>query len=749
MPGRTRGERGQILVPNTLFVLLALLVASGHSLPADTTRLARTTNHWLANTGGRPDNHVQNFVTDMVTYYPYAFEGTGRGGGYMLLTASWWDEGHCGYCSYQDGEQLGKSENHQAIIHSDTAVFGSTKCQINHFYGRFFFTTQAPVPTSGPNAPTVTCSTGDTLRYPSILDPSAIGFDNHGRLLVGENGPDQNIQIYAFGPLRKVGTFGDSGGVFARSKPGASSVYRPGEVGPRRFWGIRGISVDSANNLYVACSGLPMQTIGGTHIRAFSGLDSTLQWEVHGLSFVNNADADPDSSGSSVFLDGKRFHMDYSKPPGKSWDFRAVTLDPFRFPGDPRLGSSMESIWVRRVGGRMFQYHTDMVGGFVAVVRFDDSSEIGIPTAFFCTYEDRQNGWGSDSAPAWTRSEPNKRLRWYWVDKNGDGIAQKSEFHTYENWSMYNQAIDVDENGNIWLGGDGTIDRKDHDGGITMFPLSPDDRGIPRFTIDSIKRYATPFDENYSRVRRIKVLAHPRIAFVTTGPTNYHSSVVMVYPGFPDSVTQTCRLDLGFNDLDSVHINLDQGTAGMTLPWSMTADSQYIYVTYADNGRWSRRRGEVSVYDHRTCSPVGWMGPSAETGWASGAIDLVNALNVTTRKDGSRVVFLEDDGSGKVMAHLWVPKSDTGGQAPQPLQPAGWRVGSRDGELAFYGPIGGGTADAYDLQGKWLHRWNLPPTGGSRSWMTLKSDFRSSRSRFLVVRADGDKQVFSIAGWTK
>lgn len=719
--------------------VFALFLSAAAS--CDTTRLADSRTHWLANTGGRPDNHIQNFVTDLAVYYPKAYEGPQRSGP-LVLTNSWWDEGHCAICSYADGMQVGKAESWKSAIRSDSVTFGSVRCQLRNFWGRWFFTTQTPVPTAGSNAPMVTCSNGDTIRYPAVLDPSAIAFDKAGRLLVGENGPDQNIRIFRLGPARQIGSFGDSGGIFARSRPGSSPSYRPGQVGPRRFWGVRGIAVDSTGNLYVACSGLPMQTMGGTHIRAFSGKDSSLMWEVHGLSFVNTADADPDSGGSSVYLNAKRFHMDYSLPPGRSWSFEAATLDPFRFPDDPRLKNPMETVWVRRIGGRMFQYYTDMVGGFFAMVRFTDTSEIGIPTAFFCTNSDRQEGWGTDMAPTWTRNEDNKRLRWYWLDENGDGAAQKSEFHTYENWSGMNQALDVDEDGDVWLGADGPINRSSRDGGVTRFHLSSiGAAGVPEFTTDSIRRYDVPFREGNGHVTRMKYLSRRKTALLAKGPNTWYSDRILVYPGYPESSTASCSIDLGYDDLDSTGIHLDQGTAGMTLPWSFTADSQYVYVTYLDNGRWSRRRGEVSVYDLSTCAPLGWLGPDLETGWTAGATDIVNALNATTRPDGSRVVFAEDDGAGKVMAHHWKPPVDTH-TVPVPTPSGAWVARSSRHHLDLYGPVDGGTADLFDRSGRRLARWTLPPTGGERRWMRLSGILASSG--FLSVHADGRRQTFQV-----
>jgi len=646
-------------------IALALCTGSAH---AQAPKLAKVAHHWLANTGGTKEDHIANFLTDM-TLYTWSQSPQDNP---LLLTASFWDEGGCGYCSYSTGRkglQVGKAEWWKDTIHSDRAWYKGLKCEIRNFWGRNFLEHQGPPP-KGDSAPCVVCANGDTLR--SVTDPTALAFDNQGNLLVADNGPDQDIKFFSLDPPRLLRTFGDSGGVFAPSKPGAKAKFLPGQVGPRRFWGIRGLAVDSAGNLYVGNTGMPMQTMGGTNIRAFApGPDSALLWENHGLAFVNNADADPASNGQDLYLNAKRFRMDYSRKPGESWTFQAVTLDPFRFPTDARLTTPMESVWERRIGGKRFQYHTNMVGDFVYVVRFEDGSEIGIPTAFFCSYGDRTTGWGADSAPKWERNETNKRLRWAWVDGNGDGINQRSEYRTFENWNSYNQGLDVDENGDIWFGGKGDTSTYFRAGGVARIRAGAlDARGVPAFDVGSIDRWSIPHTEGQGSAIRIKHLVGGDRLFLAEGRDAWYSAGIHVYRDFTDPLERKkqCRIDLGFDSKGQSEIHLDQGTDIMTLPFSFTADSEFVYVGYIDNGRYSRRRGEATVYAASTCQPVGWMAPDSQyLGGFGGTIDLVNGLNVAVRDDGSRVVLMEEDGAGKVLAYHWCPdgKPCAGTSGPQ------------------------------------------------------------------------------------
>lgn len=651
--------------------------------------LLPVTNHWLANTSGTYEGHINNFIEDMTVWYNPAPQGGLDS--LTVLVKSFWDEGSCGYCSYQNGVQTGKAEWWRDHIRSKWTASKGDTCRIENFWGRAFIMKNSAPPT-GAEAPFVGCKNGDTIR--TVVDPSAIAFDMKGNLLIADNGPDQNIKIFDLSGNTPtlIRTFGDSGGVFAGPVPG--------KVSARRFWGIRGLDVDSAGNIYVGNTGIPMQTMGGTDIRVFSAKDSSLMWEVQGLSFVNNADADPASSGKDVYLNAKRFSMDYSKNPGQSWKFEAVTLDPFRYPQDLRIVKPMESVWVRRIGGKRFQYHTNMVGGFVYVVRFDDNSEIGIPTAMFCTYDNMDTTgitdifggamWLRDSIPTWERNETNKRIRWYWVDRNGDGITQKAEFGTYDNYNIYNEGLDVDENGDIWMAGQGMISTEFRAGGTTRIVAgSLTAKGVPTFDVANLKRYDIPFTENNGGVTRLKHMVKNDVMYLAEGANAWFSAAIHRYDQYTTANrTHKYRIDIGFDNNGEEEIHLDQNTADMTLPFSFTATDNYIYVGYLDKGADARKRGEITVYDAKDGHKVGWIIPGPETGGFAGTIDLVNGLNAITLADGREIIYVEEDGAGKVEAYEWCPEGAACSN-PSFLKPAKHNSAFRKAqEPRFYNLLG-------------------------------------------------------------
>jgi len=634
----------------TAILILSFTIGNLFAAPLNAT------NHWVANTSGTVEGHINNFIVDMSVWYNPDPQGQEQP---LILVGSFWDEGSCGYCAYHDGKQVGKAEWYKEHMHSQWVVRNLDTCRIENFWGRAFLYKNYAPPT-GINAPFVGCSTGDTIR--SVIDPSALAFDMQGRLLIADNGPDQNVKIFDLSGTipQLVRTFGDSGGVFAGPIPGKAGI--------RRFWGIRGLGVDSLGNVYVGNTGIPMQTMGGTDIRVFSGADSSLLWQVQGLSFVNSADADPATDGKDLYLNAKHFTMDYTQIPGQSWKLAGVTLDPFKYPQDPRIVTPMESVWERRIEGKRFQYHTNMVGGFVYVLRFNEDSEIGIPTAFFCTYQDFNVGvvdsgagagqWLNDSIPTWERNETNKRLRWYWVDRNGDGRMQKVEFGTYDNYNMFSQGLDVDENGDIWTGGSGLVSTYFRGGGITRIVAGKlDANGVPEFNMNTLKRYDIIHTDYSGSAIRVKHLAANNSTYLTASSNAWYSMMLYRYDHMDDSTKRTERfhVDLGFDDDGQSEIHLDQNSANMTLPFSFTADTNFIYVTYLDKGLDARVRGEVTVYDAHDGHKVGWLIPGAETGNFAGAVDLVNGINAFTQNDGSELVMVEEDGAGKVMVYRWCP----------------------------------------------------------------------------------------------
>lgn len=631
-----------------LLLLLSLRIV--HGVPP----VPGVVNHWAGNSGGGQFEHIQNFIEDM-TVKP---DGT-------VLTQSFYDEAQHPDAAYKDGRSVGYNWGRDsANPHpSRRASHGGVTWNIRNFWGRAFLGKVAPP--SRDSLPYIESSDGRVIR--TLVDPTALAFDLQGHLLVAENGPDQNVKIYDVASMPKiVGTFGDSGGVFAGPVRGAT--------GPRRFWGIRGLGVDSAGRLFVGCTGMPMQVGGGTDIRCFSGSgpNDTLVWQVLGLAFVNTLDADPDSGGTSLQKNATRFHMDWTKPPGKSWSFASVTVDPFRYPDDPRLVHSLESVWFRRIEGKRFLFQDDMYGNQVVVTRFEENSEIGIPTLLLPVLnsyrESHVSEWALDRRPIWGPDTTNDYRRWVWRDDNGDGQVKASEFREYNLIFPYTRAIDIDDSGDIWWGGGPYM---------VQFPTGGlDPHGVPRYDTDSLRLWNLPFKvrpENNGYVMYLRYLRTQDIMILATGVHENLLATIYRYdnwsrrakrfPGWgkgsaDDTLQETWRVTVPYKFPSDWSQSLDPRVMDTCIfPNNLTADEDFVYVGYVDKGPDGRRNGEVSVFDIRDGNRLGWIAPGPETNFLSGWFDLWHAVNAYTMPSGEKLLMTEDDYSGHINVYKWCPKA--------------------------------------------------------------------------------------------
>ena len=209
-----------------------------------------------------------------------------------------------------------------------------------------------------------------------IESPSAITVERAGRLLIATDGPRQQVLIYdVTSTPREIGTIGVQGGMFAAPR---------GTAGPGRFNGIVGLGVDASGNVYIA-NGLGGD---GSDIRKLSAGTYQQQWQLLGLAFVDNADVDP-TNPNVVYTSRDRFELDYSKPAGQQWVWKAHTVDRFAHPDDQRSKDTHHYVSpdVVTLGGKKFVFQTGMYQATPRFYRFD--GEIAVPSTSFPT-----NGWG-------------------------------------------------------------------------------------------------------------------------------------------------------------------------------------------------------------------------------------------------------------------------------------------------------------------------------------------------------------------
>jgi hypothetical protein len=172
---------------------------------------------------------------------------------------------------------------------------------------------------------------GAVIHMDTASRPSALYVDNqHGQLLVGDQGPDMNIKIYDGQSATLITTFGTLGGYLNQT-----SGIR-GQTGDKRFTRIVGIGRDTQGRLYVLNNPWggtwDLGRNGATDIHCY---DSTgaLQWTLQALNFEGVASADAGTDGADLYSGNILYHFTGTG----GGNYVANTVDPYRYPGDARI----------------------------------------------------------------------------------------------------------------------------------------------------------------------------------------------------------------------------------------------------------------------------------------------------------------------------------------------------------------------------------------------------------------------------
>jgi hypothetical protein len=368
-----------------------------------------------------------------------------------------------------------------------------------------------------------------------------------------------------------------------------------------------------------------------------------MRWELLGLEFVDTADAVPGSDGTEVYTTEGRYTLDWSKTkPGSQWTWRAHTLDPFRFPNDPRLFDGHHNMCaplVRTIGGKRFLIVRGMFQHALAFYKLGEggTGEIAKPSAMFAKgpYEPKE----------WKAPQP-KAGRWIWRDANNDGDFQAAEFleadgvRDDESWAWW-----VDEAGGVWQGQQNGPDP------IRYFPCQGlDPAGNPVYTRATMKTFALPAPLNHL----LRIEYHPQtdtmyLAGHTTdrpktgGEWGQVGSEVLRFDGWSKgNRTPRYRAVLPYQPQPGAT------SGGITVPQATvksfcTAGDRFFAV--------ETRTATVHVYDANTGAKLGEMTPGPEVAKESGWVDFPDAIRAVRRKNGEYLVFVEEDWKGKVLVY--------------------------------------------------------------------------------------------------
>jgi hypothetical protein len=447
-----------------------------------------------------------------------------------------------------------------------------------------------------------------------VAAPSALCLDGQGRLLVADNGPDQQIKFFTEldKTPKQAATFGKPGGIFSGTK---------GLVEPLKFNGLCGVGTDDAGNIYVCQNG------SGLVLQSYTP-DGKLNWELLGLEFVDCADVDP-ADETQVYTREEHFVLDYTKSGGEGWKYKGYTVDRFKRPNDSRLHVDLHSVFARRIKGKFFLYGTDMYSNGLHVLRVPGGDEMAYTCGFFAK--------GRVNAGGWPPNQPAKG-EWIWRDKNGNGDFEADEFEgRAENgpalWGWW-----VDSQGDVWQACENTTIRRFPCGGL-------DEAGAPMYSYATLKTQKGP--EPFNRLERLEYFPETDTMYLAGYSKEFaHNGknwktigkVVCRYDRWSKEPAKRCEIHVPFDEAQ-------EGSKTYGTPVAMSVAGDYVFVVYL-------KTAEVRVWDTGTGEYQGRMRPGKDV---SGWVDIPYGVRAFKRANGEYLVFVEEDWKAKGMVYRWRP----------------------------------------------------------------------------------------------
>lgn len=447
--------------------------------------------------------------------------------------------------------------------------------------------------------------TGQVLDEGDALVPGALAPTPEGRLLVSDLGPGQQVHFFNMsGVPTRVRTLGEENGLYG---PPA-----PGETGPRRLAHVTGVGADANGRLYVAMNPPP----GGCVLRSFEADRKTLRWQWLGLDLAGGVDGDPASDGLDVFSSGGRHALDLTKPPGASWRWVAQTLNPFRYPYDPRRLRDRNqggTTTIREIEGKKFLVHGSSDGARLGLHRFQ--GQTAVPSMLIDAGENRHLPGQPDRGP------------WVWRDGNGDGRMEAGEYVVAPVIQGRWAASPIDSRGGLW--------RVGADGVIHHWPCRGlDDRGLPLYETDPATStrapagLAGPLGLHYDATADVLYLA----GVVSSGEGATAASVLRVDAWSADAATSAPRW----------HTPLPIAP-GRATPPAVAAAGELVFIL-------DPATAHIHVLEAPRGTVLGQMAATAEKNAVRSPMP-ATALRAHRRQDGSYLVYTQDTSSPRALVH--------------------------------------------------------------------------------------------------
>jgi hypothetical protein len=313
---------------------------------------------------------------------------------------------------------------------------------------------------------------------------------------------------------------------------------------------------------------------------------------------------DPLSDGTVIYGPQFIFSYDPEAEPGQGWKAEAITLDPIKYPNDPRItdmrgqaNTQACSTELRHLQGKRLMYTLPQMGGQYGLYAFED---VPSQIAYYA------GSIGTSSA-------------------GGNSGGNNFAFH-------------VDAKGGVWQGQ--TSNNKIWHYAFAGWSAA----GIPIFA--SPVQYSVP--DLFTELTR----AH------------YESSSDTLYIG---GYTAT-EIKKVWGEVGAVMSRYDHWTSGnpqlrwaVTLPLddrgyppkSFTIAGDYLFTvsSYPVQGI----ETVVTILDTNNGTTVGTLIPGAVVGNIGGWVDMIHGIQAMRRKNGQYLVIVEGDARGKNIVYQWTP----------------------------------------------------------------------------------------------
>jgi Ricin-type beta-trefoil lectin domain-like len=514
----------------------------------------------------------------------------------------------------------------------------------------------------------IACGTGQQIRA-----PYALAVDSAHRLVVADNGlfPDTitNVevapfQLYLNPDVSKLVVYTTGGANPVYSSTFGSSVFSgstPGRVTPLGFHGITGIGFDSAGNFYVSCKGDPHDVGSGTYLRKFNTASATATqtWQITGLQFVGGGSLDR-ANLNQFYSSYSGYSMNWANSPltgtgnGTVATWNMDLFNPGLYPTDKGT-ADLTSDWlvpgsnnnapidethamvfeVRSISGKPFLFTDAMnMGNVFGVMRMNGN--VAVPAVLF----------GYNHA-GWPKATIQGK-KYVWVDNNGDGCMQTSEFTTDPNpFPIVLCGKWVDETGNLW-----TVNRfsgSNNVGQITEVPLAAtplNAYGVPQYNISTpINKFAAgtnnvTTDTDWVSLVELAYLPSSDTMILAGNTTTHNSGTTNnfnVVRSYPNWSTATTSHKIG-------HAWEADGTS-----WKgLYAIGDYVFASEPVNNV-----NAISTYSLSTGALAEKFVPVGVS--PTGLNDEDNPINVRVLPDGTYVIFQENDLTNNLTFYRWSP----------------------------------------------------------------------------------------------